>query len=191
MITLCPAIFAFLLVFVLPHLSLFGPIWLRLVFAFVFVLSFLSLLGSAWLTCAQLYLGVNSPIACVALTLCGNLHPSVHMDDVDLYWLQVQLYVHTCIGCKCFFSLFTPLPLHFNMTRPSLRWERSEEIFAHGDLVLKWRAMSISINSRQTADSWQLLHLWQRFCHDLLCCGPLSCNLVVTFSSKDLLEQRQ
>ena len=100
MITLCPAVVAFLLVFVLPYLSLLGPIWLQLVFAFVFVLSFLSLLGLAWLTCAQLYLGVNSPIACVALTLCGNLHPSVHMDDVDLYWLQVQLYVHTCISCK-------------------------------------------------------------------------------------------
>ena len=90
MITVCLAVFAFM---------------------FVFVLFFLSLLGSAWLTCAQLYLGVNSPIACVALTLCGNLHPSVHMDDVDQYWLQVrlcvhmhwlqvQLYVHTCIGCK-------------------------------------------------------------------------------------------
>ena len=154
MITVYPAVFAFM---------------------FVFVLSFLSLLGSAWLTCAQLYLGVNSPIACVALTLCGNLHPSVHMYDVDLYWLQVQLYVHTSIGCKCFSSLFTPLPLHFNMTRPSLRWERSEEIFAHGDLVLKWRAMSISINSRQTADSWQLLHLWQRFCHDLL----VTCEIVI------------
>ena len=111
MITVCLAVFAFM---------------------FVFVLFFLSLLGSAWLTCAQLYLGVNSPIACVALTLCGNLHPSVHMDDVDQYWLQVQLYVHTSIGCKCFFSLFTPLPLHFNMTRPSLQWERSEEIFARG-----------------------------------------------------------
>ena len=132
MITVYPAVFAFMFVFVLSFLSSLGPIWLLFVFAFVSVLSFLSLLGPIWLTCAQLYLGVNSPIACVALTLCGNLHPSVHMDDVDLYWLQVQLYVHTSIGCKCFFSLFTPLPLHFNMTRPSLRWERSEEIFAHG-----------------------------------------------------------
>ena len=149
----------------------------------------------------QLYLGVNSPIACVALTLCGNLHPSVHMYDVDLYWLQVQLFVHTCIGCKCFFSLFTPLPLHFNMTRPSLRWERSEEIFARGRFKFwnwehclflskagtKHNMVGVYEQCLFSSTAGRQHTLERCYTSDnsfvMICCGPLS-NLFVTFSSK-------